>query len=148
MAKKRIAADLPDAVEAAYYEALHEADLERLMACWSDEDESVCIHPGGVRLVGLNAIRASYEAILNSGPLDVHPSRLVQLEWGGSAVMHTLLEQLDVQGDDGMHTLHVWATHVFAKTSKGWRLVLHHASPSPPPSGADAQPLAQRSMVH
>ena len=30
-----------DEVETAFYEALHNADLEQLMACWADEDEIV-----------------------------------------------------------------------------------------------------------
>jgi hypothetical protein len=31
----------PDDTEAAFYEALQQGDIERLMACWSDEDEIV-----------------------------------------------------------------------------------------------------------
>ena len=34
-------------VEAAFYDALHRADLEALMALWADDEEIVCIHPGG-----------------------------------------------------------------------------------------------------
>ncbi|MCM2340987.1 nuclear transport factor 2 family protein, partial [Rhodoferax sp.] len=48
-----------DEVETAFYEALQNADLERLMACWADEDEVVCVHPGGPRMVGLGAIRSA-----------------------------------------------------------------------------------------
>ena len=32
-------------VEAAFYDALHRADLEALMALWADDEEIVCIHP-------------------------------------------------------------------------------------------------------
>ncbi|HWI81551.1 YybH family protein, partial [Ramlibacter sp.] len=39
-----------DDVEAAFYEALQTGDIEKLMACWADEDEIVCIHPGGPRV--------------------------------------------------------------------------------------------------
>src|SRR5438132_1259426 len=38
-----------DEIEAAFYDALQNGDLEKLMACWADEDEIVCIHPGGPR---------------------------------------------------------------------------------------------------
>ncbi|WP_442786621.1 nuclear transport factor 2 family protein [Hydrogenophaga sp. NFH-34] len=37
----------PDEVEHAFYEALQHGDLERVMACWADEDDVVCVHPGG-----------------------------------------------------------------------------------------------------
>ena len=38
-----------DEIEAAFYEALQKGDIDRLMACWSDDDEVVCVHPGGHR---------------------------------------------------------------------------------------------------
>jgi hypothetical protein len=44
-----------DDVEAAFYDALQNADIEKLMACWADEDEIVCIHPGGLRLARAGA---------------------------------------------------------------------------------------------
>ena len=33
----------PDDVEAAFYDALRQGDIERLMACWADEEEIVCV---------------------------------------------------------------------------------------------------------
>jgi len=50
-----------DEIEAAFYEALQKGDIDRLMACWSDDEEVVCVHPGGPRLVGLENIRQSFE---------------------------------------------------------------------------------------
>ena len=52
-----------DDVEAQFYEALQRGDLERLMAVWSDDDEVVCVHPGGPRVVGHGAIRATFDAM-------------------------------------------------------------------------------------
>ena len=52
-----------DDIEASFYEALQKGDIEQLMACWADEDEIVCVHPGGPRLVGAGAIRAAFEAL-------------------------------------------------------------------------------------
>jgi ketosteroid isomerase-like protein len=51
-----------DDIEAAFYEALQNADLEKLMACWADEDDLVCVHPSGPRLIGVAAIRSAFEA--------------------------------------------------------------------------------------
>jgi ketosteroid isomerase-like protein len=50
--------------ETAFYDALNRADLDALMAQWADDDEIVCVHPGGPRLIGHAAIRASWQAIL------------------------------------------------------------------------------------
>ena len=63
-----------DEVETAFYEALHNADLEQLMACWADEDEIVCVHPGGPRLVGAAAIRQAFEQMFSVGAIHATPS--------------------------------------------------------------------------
>ena len=57
----------PDDVEAQFYEALQQADLDKLMAVWSDDDDIACVHPGGPRVQGHAAIRASFEAIFANG---------------------------------------------------------------------------------
>ena len=48
----------PDDIEQAFYEALHNADIQQLMACWAEEDDIVCVHPGGPRIIGAGAIRS------------------------------------------------------------------------------------------
>ena len=42
----------PDDIEAQFYEALQQADIAKLMGVWSDDDEIVCVLPGGSRMVG------------------------------------------------------------------------------------------------
>ena len=63
----------PDDVEAQFYEALLHGDIERLMAVWADDEEIVCIHPGGARVIGAAAIRASFEAVFAGGGLRLRP---------------------------------------------------------------------------
>ena len=48
-----------DETESAFYEALQRGDIDLLMSCWADDDEIVCVHPGGPRLLGPAAIRAA-----------------------------------------------------------------------------------------
>lgn len=117
-----------DDMQAQFYDALQNADIERLMAVWSDDDEVAIVHPGGPRVVGLAAIRASFEAIFASGPIPVRPDSVRRVEAAGCAVLH-VLEKVDVLSDQGPQTAWVIATNVFIKTAQGWRLVLHHASP-------------------
>lgn len=75
-----------DEVETAFYEALHNADLEQLMACWADEDEIVCVHPGGPRLVGAAAIRQAFEQMFSVGAIHATPERLRRIEIGRAHV--------------------------------------------------------------
>jgi ketosteroid isomerase-like protein len=118
----------PEDTEQQFYEALQGADLERLMAVWADEDEVSCVHPGGPRIVGLNAIRAAFESVFGQGAIAVHPERVRRLHTGETAI-HQVLERVQVQGPQGQQSAWVIATNVYLKTALGWRMVLHHASP-------------------
>jgi uncharacterized protein (TIGR02246 family) len=131
----------PDDVEAQFYEALQRGDLDKLMAVWADDDEVVCVHPGGGRVIGQAAIRASFEAIFGNGGVPVMPEQLHRLQHMGTA-LHHLVERIDVVTDQGRQTAWVLATNVYLKTAQGWRLAAHHASPAaaqePPAMGGDA----------
>ncbi len=133
----------PDDTEAAFYDALQHADIERLMACWTDEDDIVCIHPGGPRLLGHAAVRASFEAMFANGSVQAFPERVRRLDAGHCRV-HSVVERVTIPGNDGPQHAWVTATNVYVKTAQGWRLVAHHASPgmaNEPADTADAQPV-------
>ena len=118
----------PEDVEAAFYEAMQNADITHLMACWADEDDIVCVHPGGGRLVGAGAIRGAFEDIFSNGGIPARPERVRKVESLASA-MHNVLERVDVMTGEGPQRAWVIATNVYHKTPQGWRLVAHHASP-------------------
>ena len=118
----------PDDVETQFYDALREGDIEKLMAAWSDDDDIVCVHPGGPRVIGAQAIRASFQAIFANGGIPVqteHAHRVRSLD----AAIHSVIESIAVPSPDGLQQAHVVATNVFVKSTQGWRIVAHHASP-------------------
>jgi len=121
----------PDDIEAQFYEALQRGDLDRLMALWSDDDDIACVHPGGPRLLGAAAIRASFESIFANGAIHVVPEKVRRVTSLASAV-HSVLERVQVMAPDGPHSAWVIATNVYLKGAQGWRLVAHHASPGTP----------------
>ena len=121
----------PDDVEAQFYEALREADLEKLMALWGDDDEVFCVHPGGPRVVGPRAIRLAFEAVFGNGRINAVPQQVRRLHTLDSAV-HNLVERLELQTQEGPRVGYVLATNVYLKTAQGWRIVAHHASPGTP----------------
>ena len=114
--------------ETAFYDALRTGDVDKLMACWADEDDIVCVHPGGPRVLGAGAIRASFEAMFANGSIRAWPERVRKVESLGSCV-HNLLERVEVLAADGQRQGWVLATNVYHKTAQGWRMVVHHASP-------------------
>jgi ketosteroid isomerase-like protein len=133
-----------DDLEAAFYEALQQGDLDKLMACWADEDDIVCVHPGGGRLVGAGAIRASFEAMFANGTIRARPEHVQRVESMGASI-HSLIERVDILTPDGPAQACVTATNVYLKTPQGWRMVAHHASPG---RSADAEPLASPTVLH
>ncbi len=118
----------PDDTEAQFYEAMQTADIDKMMAIWADDDEVVCVHPGGERVIGLAAIRASFEAIFAQNAVPVQPEQVRRLNTLGAAIHH-LAERVSVMTPQGPQTAWALATNVYVKTAQGWRMAAHHASP-------------------
>ena len=120
-----------DDAETAFYEALQCGDIEKLMACWADEDDIVCVHPGGARLIGAAAIRAAFDTMFANGNIQARVEKLRMVECMGAS-MHSVLERIEVLTTEGPHHAYVIATNVYMKMGEGWRMVVHHASPGTP----------------
>ncbi len=119
----------PEDVEAQFYEALREGDIDKLMALWADDDEVVCVHPGGPRVVGTRAIRVTFEAMFSGGGrVRATPERVRRVHTLDAA-MHNLVERIELHTAEGPRVGWVLATNVYLKTTQGWRMVAHHASP-------------------
>jgi uncharacterized protein (TIGR02246 family) len=133
----------PDDIEQQFYEALQHGDIERLMAVWAEEDDIACVHPGGPRVVGAQAIRASFDSMFANGPVNAQPERVRRVHTQAAAV-HSVVERVRVMTDEGPQSAWVVATNVYVKTSLGWRLVVHHASPG---SSREAQDITETASV-
>jgi len=122
----------PDEIEAAFFEALQLGDVDKFMACWADEDDILCVYPGGPRLIGAQAIRTVIEHMFsNNGSIRVVPERVSKVQALASAV-HSIVERIEIMTPEGPREAWVIATNFYHKTAQGWRLVAHHASPSTP----------------
>ena len=131
-----------DDVEAAFYEALQTGNIEQLMACWAHEDEVVCVHPGGPRLVGTGAIRAAFESMFANGTIQVHAHSVRKIE-SLTSVVHNVVERVELLLPDGPKHASVVATNVYHRTPQGWRIVAHHASPGTPQELQEGQDAPQ-----
>ena len=61
-----------------------------------------------------------------------------------NAAVHSLVERIEGVSADGPRTGFVMATNVYLRTTQGWRMVAHHASPAMP---AERQESAQPPSV-
>ena len=89
----------PTDAATAFYEAFEAKDVEAMMATWADDEEIVCVHPGGTRLVGYDAVRSGWEQLFaGDARLTFRLDQVVIIETVGlamqSAVEHVSLEEL------------------------------------------------------
>ncbi|MFJ7155096.1 nuclear transport factor 2 family protein [Streptomyces sp. NPDC101118] len=127
-----------DAVEqanTAFYEAMERGDFDELSALWLD-DEISCVHPGWPALSGRGEVLRSYALIMaNTEYIQFFLTDTKVTVIGDTAVV-TCTENILSGGpaEDGgelgpLVGQLVVATNVFRRTSDGWRVWSHHASP-------------------
>ena len=140
--------------ENAFYEALERADLEAMMAVWAEDEEIVCVHPMGPRLVGQDQVRESWTHIFSGGArASVHVTRQTAIS-GMMMAVHSVIENFTLeaaqrgrQGTDTPPPPPIAATNVYLRIGAGWRMVVHHASRAP--GKADPAPHeASRKTLH
>jgi uncharacterized protein (TIGR02246 family) len=116
--------------ETAFYEALERADLELMMAVWSEDEEILCVHPGGTRLTGQDQVRDSWRQIFAGGArARVQLSQQVAID-GPVVAVRSVHENFTVPGEQRPLQA-VVATNVYLRTASGWRMIVHHGSPAP-----------------
>jgi len=126
----------PQDAENAFYDALERADLDAMMAIWAEDEEIVCVHPTGPRLVGHEQVRESWRQIFSGGGgVRIHVTQLVATQ-AMMAAIHSVQENPPSPGGKRPAAA-VVATNVYLRTAAGWRLIVHHASHAPgQPEGA------------
>jgi ketosteroid isomerase-like protein len=116
----------PDDVEQSFYQLVARGDADLLMQVWSDEEESLCVHPTGIRLLGLAPICDSWRSIFATTTLRVQAETVARWQ-GGMLAIHHLTEILFVGDDPNPHGP-LYVTHVYGRGAHGWRLLSRHAS--------------------
>ena len=116
--------------ENAFYEALERSDLEGMMAVWAEDEDIVCVHPGGPRLTGQDEVRESWARIFKGGGRTrVQITHQVAISAMMLAV-HSVHESFLLEGE-AQPRPPIVATNVYLRTAAGWRMIVHHASPAP-----------------
>jgi ketosteroid isomerase-like protein len=114
--------------EQAFYSAFEKADIETMMAVWEKSTDVVCIHPGGPRLQGIEAIMASWKQIFSAQAHLRFTLTNQQVTQDNHLAVHLLKERIEV--DDVMQGV-MLTTNIYRFIGEGWKLTLHHASPDP-----------------
>ena len=120
------------AANLAFYRALEARDLEHMSLVWLQDDSATCVHPGWHRLDGWQEIERSWENIFtNSRPWRV-ACEDIRIAVSGDLAWVTCVEVITPFGGDSTNdSARMQATNLFGRVGDEWRLVHHHASPSP-----------------
>jgi ketosteroid isomerase-like protein len=133
----------PQDAALAFYQAFEAKNVDAMMGTWADDEEIVCVHPGGTRLVGYDAVRSGWDQLFSGdASLTFRLQEIVVIESVGMA-MQSAIEVVSL-GADGSTRGYAVATNVFLRTPVGWRLLVHHASSVP----AAAAPSAPEGPLH
>lgn len=123
-----------EAVRAAnesFYSALEGLDLDGMSRVWLHEDGVFCIHPAGDLLQGWPTVRESWERIFaNGGWMRVTPTR-AEIRFDGDLAVVVCYENITRTLEGDVRVALAVATNVYKRTTEGWRMVHHHASPAP-----------------
>ena len=136
--------------ESAFYEALERGDLDGMMAVWAEDEEIVCVHPGGPRLTGQEQVRESWARLFSGGPrARVSITQQVVIDAMMLAV-HSVYEHFVVEGETrgDAQPLPVVATNVYLRSAAGWRMIVHHASPAPGQAPAPRAAPGSPKLLH
>ena len=116
----------------AFYAAFRNRDVAGMEKIWAVTAPVCCIHPGWTPLIGRKLVIESWATILsNPSAPQISCSDMNVFLHGGSAlvVCQEILPQAQLL-----------ASNWFVHENDLWRLVHHHAGPSPPPVVASTSP--------
>ncbi len=119
----------PEAAEAAFYHAFESADTEAMMRVWAEHPDVLCVHPMGPALRGIAAVRRSWEQMFQGTATLRFEVNLVSASEEPHLAVRVVEEHIHVSGEPHKRPPIV-ATNVYRLTPAGWRIILHHASPS------------------
>ena len=129
------------AANTALYDAFETGDIDLMGAVWLDDDtvQVTCVHPGWPPVHGRGPVLRSWSMIMANTAyiqfvltdVDVRLAGDVAVVTCGENILTGLPDAGDGDGEEavGFAGGHAVATNVFRRTSAGWRLWVHHASP-------------------
>src|SRR5580765_2720693 len=81
----------PNDAALAFYHAFEARDIDAMMAAWAEDEEIVCVHPGGTRLVGYDAVRVGWEQLFAGDTrLSFRLEQIVVIETVGLAMQNAI----------------------------------------------------------
>ncbi|MGI8702617.1 MAG: nuclear transport factor 2 family protein [Nocardioidaceae bacterium] len=121
------------AANAAFYAAFEAADFDAMAGLWAQDEGVVCVHPGAEPLRGHGLVLRSWLALMANAPYIQFFLTNVEAAVSDDLASVSCTENVLSAGADTPVSVFAGAsavaTNVFRRSSDGWRLWVHHASP-------------------
>ncbi len=115
-----------------FYRSFERLDLPAMRALWLDDERIKCVHPGGEVLTGPTRVHAAWSMIFENTKWIRFELADLSVEIHGDLAWVTNVERIHAKPDevkDDTLVAEAVATNLFQRTTDGWRMLLHHASP-------------------
>jgi ketosteroid isomerase-like protein len=119
--------------EDAFYDAFEESDIDKMMDTWADNDDIACVQPMNEQIQGRTAVRQSWEQVFSAGmevDIEIHHQQWIET---ANTAIHIVHQQLTFAEGRAQKLPALVVTNIYLHDDGGWHLVVHHASPQPPP---------------
>ena len=117
--------------EDAYYDAIDECDLDKMMSVWDASADITCLLPMQPMRYGHQAIREAWAAILDPAfRIEININHLQWVEQDDIAIH--LVEEIATMTATEKRQPPVYASNIYRRTQDGWRMLMHLNSPAPP----------------
>jgi ketosteroid isomerase-like protein len=123
----------PQDAEDAYYDALEEGDVKRLLDVWADSDDVCCLLPMYPLVRGRKPVEEAFAHLFSRGQgVTLAISHIDWVEANDMAI-HLVEETIQNVPPGQAPPPPFYATNIYTRTADGWRLLVHQNSPMPPP---------------
>lgn len=123
----------PQEAEDAFYDALDEGDLNKLLAVWAESDDISCLLPMYPMIRSRQDVTDLFERLFSRG----HGVSLAitHIDWIQTAdiAIHQVEETILEPPSDTPPPSPFYGTNIYRKDKTGWRLIVHLNAPTPPP---------------
>ena len=121
----------PQDTEDAFYDALEEGDIGRLLSVWADSDDICCLLPMHPLIQGRRKVEDMFTRLFARGQ-GVALS-IAHLGWilTDDIAIHLIEETVQNPAPGSPPPPSLYGTNIYRKDNNGWRLIVHQNAPTP-----------------
>jgi ketosteroid isomerase-like protein len=123
----------PQEAEDAFYDALEEGDVNKLLSVWAEADDICCLLPMYPLIQGRKDVADVFTQLFSQGHgVALAVAHLTWIQTDDIAI-HQVEEIIQNLPPETPPPPPFYGTNIYRKDKTGWRLIVHQNAPTPPP---------------